>query len=154
MFYVILAIVFAIGGVYFWKNEVIKVKSQIVSGALDALIMTVCIASTLVATCVGIFGFGFGDSEYVLESTKELPNIIQIDESYALLDEEGNCYYVNGNRVQVVNSYGVKESGSCTLITGKCENIYVEKYDIDYKMNFWTFNLVSGKEYKIYIPEE
>lgn len=147
----IAAIIFVIGG-RVCMQKYMKKPSMFVDLVEIAVIVIVAISS-MTLFFLGITGVCLGESEYVLKETKELVGIKQGDSTYAFLDDENSCYYVNGERIKVFNNDGTDENISCKIVIGDYESIYVEKYDIDYKMNFFTFNLVNGKEYKVYIPQ-
>ena len=53
----------------------------------------------------------------------------------AFLDEEGNCYYLNGDRMYFVNELAAEESVHCIIYKGNYEKIYIEKYRDYHKYN-------------------
>ncbi|MBE5812153.1 MAG: hypothetical protein E7314_00670 [Clostridiales bacterium] len=147
---ILIAGVLLVGGICFSIHEY---KKESFFMLFESMVSVLILSGVIMFVIIGITGVGFGESELNLEETNNLVGVNQGDSTYAFLDEENNCYYVNDNRVQVINNYSEDASGYCTVVIGDYDKIYVEKYKVDYKMNFWTFNVASGKEYKIYIPE-
>ena len=142
---ILIAIVLIVGTIFLFK----KIGAHDVG---SSLIITIAGLGALVMIVIGVGGLGFGESEYVLIETKDLIGIKQ-GETYVFLDEENNCYCLNDNRATIINSKGEDPNVYSTLVIGDYDKIYVEKYVVDLKMNFWTFNVMNGAEYKFYIPQ-
>ena len=150
MGFILIAIVLIIGAIFLFRRMLRK--TYFIDGIPICLSTTIASLGALLMIFIGVGGLGFGESEYILTETKDLIAIKQ-DETYVFLDEANNCYCVNDNKTTVINKKGEETSVYCTLIIGDYDKIYVEKYMIDLKMNFWTFNVMNGSEYKIYIPQ-
>jgi len=148
MGFILIAIVLIIGAIFLFRRMLRKTCD----GIPICLSATIAMVGALLMIFIGVGGLGFGESEDVLIETKDLIGVNQGDSTYVFLDEENNCYYINDYRVQVINKHE-DSSGHCTVIIGDYDKTYVEKYNVDYKMNFWTFNVANGAEYKFYIPQ-
>jgi hypothetical protein len=144
----ILIVVVIVIGIIFLSRHLRK------QGAIEALgecfVIGISAVSAFTLMIIGIIGVGLGDAEYNLLETRDLIGVKQ-GEIYALLGD-AHCYYVNGDKVSCVGD-GQDGNYSCKVDVGDYDKCYVEKYKVDYKMNFWTFNLMNGVEYRFYIPE-
>ncbi len=78
---------------------------------------------------------------------------------YEVFDEENNVlYYVADNKVEVLKGgrrgmYGNKIIYDCTIVEGDYDKPYIEYYEIDYKVEWWSFELTNGVKYVFYIPK-
>ena len=135
-----------------WNAE-FKIKSEILAFLVQIIVSLVLVIAAVVCLILGLGCLETEETEYLLSESKELIGTISVDTSYAFLDEEGNCYYLNGDRMYFVNELAAEESVHCIIYKGNYEKIYIEKYKIDYKMTWWSFNFINGVEYRLYIPE-
>ena len=148
MGFILIAAVLIVGMIIYCKSGI----TRKVPFLIDGVIIAVAIIGAFLSLFLGTVGICTGEAEYKLIETNELTGIKQ-GEVYVFLDEEGRGYYVNEDRMSVASKNEVTFEVYCVSDIGDYEKIYVEKYDIDYKMNFWTFNILNGSEYKLYIPQ-
>lgn len=147
---ILIAIVLIIGAIFLFRR-MLK-KTYFSDGIPICLSATIAVLGAALMIFIGVTGLGFGESEYILTETNDLIGIKQ-GETYVFLDEENNCYCLNNNRITIINTKGKDTNVYSTLVIGDYDKIYVEKYVVDLKINFWTFNVMNGAEYKFYIPQ-
>lgn len=148
---ILIGIVFVVGA-FFIARRCDK-KDGFLMWVSEPFLVLLGILGVTALVMIGLTGGCTGESEYTLTETIELVGVNKGESTYIFLDEENQGYYLNDNKMVVVKKYGENTTIHCTKVIGDYDKIYLEKYEIDYKMNFWTFNIMDGVEYKIYIPQ-
>jgi len=143
-----------------------RIFKRVINNESEKLFVGKCFISaiacvlTIMLIANGLCAFRISEGEYRLESTHYVSMQEQNDSKYEVFDEENNILYCfEGSEVEVLKDgkrgmYGNKIMYDCTIIEGDYTQPYIEVYEVDYKMNFWSFELVNTLEYILYVPEK
>ncbi|MBE5812154.1 MAG: hypothetical protein E7314_00675 [Clostridiales bacterium] len=149
MGFLFIGIALVICGVYLLKYCKGSEKTYILKGVISFI----CVFSAIFFCAVSFTGNSTTEANKKLISTNELVGIKHDDFTYSFLDENGNSYYLTDEQIIVVKNGKVDEY-ECRVIKGEYDKAFVEEYNVDYQMNFWTFAFADGKECIIYIPND
>lgn len=151
------AILALLGGFIF--KSVIKNKSEKFVTLKSFAAVIICFVAVMLIT-FGFCGARIEEGEYLLEGTNYVVIQKQDDTKYEVFDEENNIlYYFEGSQVEVLKdgkrgAYGNKIIYDCKILEGNYDQPYIEEYEVDYKMNWWSFELINRPEYILYVPED
>lgn len=153
---ILIGILFCIPGFIIFKR-VLNDKTEKLY-IVKCFVSALCCVVTMLLVSYGFCGIRTEEGKSQLKETQYVTLQNKDELKYEVFDEENNIlYYFEESEVEVLRNgrrgmYGNKIMFDCTIVIGDYVQPYIEIYEIDYKMNFWSFEFANTTEYILYIP--
>lgn len=153
---ILIGILFCIPGFIIFKR-VLNDKTEKLY-IVKCFVSALCCVMAIFFVSYGFCGIRIEEGTSQLKDTQYVTLQNKDELKYEVFDEENNIlYYFEKSEVEVLKNgrrgmYGNKIMFDCAVVTGDYAQPYIEVYEIDYKMNFWSLELTNATEYILYIP--
>ena len=158
MILILIGMAFGIPDVLLFRHVIKNNDAKFVTLKSMVAVLTCFIAVMLIT--FGVVGVRIDEGNPQLMSTNNVVIQNYEDEVYEAFDERNNTlYYFGKAEVEVLKDgkrgmYGNKIIYDCKILEGDYDQPYIEFYEVDYKMNWWSFELIDRPEYILYVPKD